>query len=580
MTTQQYIGARYVPIFGRKDEESIEWNNSKTYEPLTIVLHEGNSYTSRQFVPAGIDIKNEDFWALTGNYNAQVEQYRQDTQNAHTLAQTALTLAQTNETNLLLKADAATTYSKTDVDTKLSTKADSATTYSKTETDARIATLRPGSNILDYGVKNDGTDVTDALNSILSTGNNNLFFPDGVYAISNTLNVPQGSRITLSAGAIIRAINDMGTMISLSRVIDSTVTTVIGGNGQIDGNGRASNGIVGLGTTININGIQISNCKGIALDLSHAHAAIVNNVVIMGNGSETVAPTTVGIKTNFDSQFSNVRMWCVWKMFETRGMNLFTNIYGWAGGAYDGSVGFDNYDNNEIDIRGENIYVDCFLTAIHSTSFAHVSIDNFIPMFNNPTGTPATIYDVPVDSAIDIRGGMECYSSNPFTLLKRPLQRINNLGFIDDIYTLKSNLTDFENYCSTRNSSLINKFIQLSYADITIPPNKCIKLYKQQTAISKAAFYNTYGDLREEIVVAEWGVASHSGNTPSSTVVFMKKKVDDGLELYLANTGTTDFMLSPTYIKLENVGYSGKGYGVKFDANSLQPIDSNTMTNI
>lgn len=579
MTTHQYIGARYVPIFGRKDEESIEWDNSNSYEPLTVVLHEGNSYTSRQFVPVGIDIKNEDFWALTGNYNAQVEQYRQDTQNAHTLAQNALTLAQTNETNILLKADSATTYSKTDVDTKLATKADSATTYSKTETDERIESLRPVSNILDYGVKNDGqTDVTDALNAILSTGHSNLFFPDGVYAISNTLNVPQGSRITLSSGAIIRATNEMGTMIALSRVIDSTVSTVIGGNGQIDGNGHATMGIVGTGTTINIDGIQISNCKGIALDLSHAHAAIVNNIVIVGNGSETVAPTTVGIKTNFDSQFSNIRMWCVLKMFETRGMNLFTNIYGWAGGAYDGSVGFDNYDNNEVDIRGENIYVDCFLTAIHSSSFAHVSIDNFIPMFNNPAGSTGTIYDVPVDSSIDIRGGLECYSSNPFTLLRRPLQRINNLGFIDDIYTLKSNLTDFNNYCSTRNSSLINKFVQLSYSDITIPPNKCIKIYKQQTAISKATFYNTYGDLRKEIVVADWGVASHSGNTPSN-VAIMKKKVGNGLELYLANTGTTDFTLAPTYIKLENVGYSGQGYGFKFDANSLLPVDS-AMTNI
>lgn len=560
MTTQQYIGARYVPIFGRKDEESIEWDNSKPYEPLTIVLHEGNSYTSRQFVPVGIDIKNEDFWALTGNYNAQVEQYRQDTQNAHALAQNALTLAQTNEANILLKAD-------------------SATTYSKTETDARIESLRPVANVLDYGVKNDGqTDVTDALNSILSTGHSTLFFPDGVYAISDTLNVPAGSRITLSAGAIIRATADMGTMLALNRVIDSSVSTVIGGNGQIDGNGLASNGIVGLGTTINIDGIQISKCNGIALDLSHAHAAIVKNVVIVGNGSETVAPTTVGIKTNFDSQFSDIRMWYVFKMFETRGMNLFTNIYGWAGGAYDGSVGFDNYDGNEIDIRGENIYVDCFLTAIHSSFFAHISIDNFIPMFNNPEGSTGTIYDVPADSAIDIRGGIECYSNNPFTLLKRPLKRINNLGFIDDIYTLKSNLTDFNDYCSTRNSSLINKFVQLSFSDITIPPNKCIKVYKQQSAISKAAFYNTYGDLRKEIIVAEWGVASHSGDTPSG-VAFLKKKVDDGIELYLANTGTKDFTLSPTYIKLENVGYSGKGSGFKFDANSLLPVDS-TMTNI
>ena len=72
MATNQYTGARYVPIFA----EPSEWNSTRTYEPLTIVLHEGNSFTSKQFVPAGIDITNEKFWAETGNYNGQVEQYR------------------------------------------------------------------------------------------------------------------------------------------------------------------------------------------------------------------------------------------------------------------------------------------------------------------------------------------------------------------------------------------------------------------------------------------------------------------------------------------------------------------------
>lgn len=76
--TRQYIGARYVPIFGRKGEESIVWDNSKPYEPLTIVLYQGNSYTSRQYVPTGVDITNVEYWAETGNYNAQVEQYRQE----------------------------------------------------------------------------------------------------------------------------------------------------------------------------------------------------------------------------------------------------------------------------------------------------------------------------------------------------------------------------------------------------------------------------------------------------------------------------------------------------------------------
>ena len=76
MAVKQYIGARYVPIFANP----LNWNKSNTYEPLTIVYHEGNSYTSRQSVPTGIDINNEDYWALTGNYNAQIEQYRTEVQ--------------------------------------------------------------------------------------------------------------------------------------------------------------------------------------------------------------------------------------------------------------------------------------------------------------------------------------------------------------------------------------------------------------------------------------------------------------------------------------------------------------------
>lgn len=70
----QYTGSRYVPIFA----DPAEWNSTRTYEPLTIVLNEGNSYTSRQFVPVGVELTNTDYWLETGNYNAQVEQYRQD----------------------------------------------------------------------------------------------------------------------------------------------------------------------------------------------------------------------------------------------------------------------------------------------------------------------------------------------------------------------------------------------------------------------------------------------------------------------------------------------------------------------
>ena len=105
---RQYVGARYVPVFA----DPLEWSDTIGYEPLTVVLHEGNSYTSRQSVPVGIDIDNAMYWAETGNYNAQIEAYHQEalaydgriTANANAIA--AETQARINGDNeLALRID-------------------------------------------------------------------------------------------------------------------------------------------------------------------------------------------------------------------------------------------------------------------------------------------------------------------------------------------------------------------------------------------------------------------------------------------------------------------------------------------
>lgn len=71
LINRQYVGARYVPkIMG-------EWNKALQYEALSVVTYLGNSFTSKVPVPANIDIHNETYWVNTGNYNAQVEAYRQ-----------------------------------------------------------------------------------------------------------------------------------------------------------------------------------------------------------------------------------------------------------------------------------------------------------------------------------------------------------------------------------------------------------------------------------------------------------------------------------------------------------------------
>ena len=70
-----YVGHRYVPkIFG-------EWDKKNEYEGLSIVTYQGGSFTSKKYVPVGIDILNDDYWVATGNYNAQIEYYRKEVQD-------------------------------------------------------------------------------------------------------------------------------------------------------------------------------------------------------------------------------------------------------------------------------------------------------------------------------------------------------------------------------------------------------------------------------------------------------------------------------------------------------------------
>lgn len=62
-----YTGARYVPLIMG------QWDSTKNYEPLSIVINQGNSYTSAQYVPAGVPLQNNGpYWFLTGNFNGQI----------------------------------------------------------------------------------------------------------------------------------------------------------------------------------------------------------------------------------------------------------------------------------------------------------------------------------------------------------------------------------------------------------------------------------------------------------------------------------------------------------------------------
>lgn len=70
--TSMYIGARYVPIFA----DPVEWDDEREYEPLTIVVHNGDCYTSKCYVPKGAQLPpypegQTKYWVKTSDYNYQ-----------------------------------------------------------------------------------------------------------------------------------------------------------------------------------------------------------------------------------------------------------------------------------------------------------------------------------------------------------------------------------------------------------------------------------------------------------------------------------------------------------------------------
>lgn len=94
-----YKGARYVPKF--TDKPDGQWDNTIAYEPLTIVLYQGNSYTSRWFVPVGADINDTTYWLPTGNFNAQLESILQKLSELETTRYTLVFPSVPNTTNPL-----------------------------------------------------------------------------------------------------------------------------------------------------------------------------------------------------------------------------------------------------------------------------------------------------------------------------------------------------------------------------------------------------------------------------------------------------------------------------------------------
>ena len=184
-----YVGHRYVPkIFG-------EWDKTNIYEPLSIVQYQGNSFTSRQFVPSGVELTNEEYWVSTGNYNAQVEQYRQEVRNLET------EIDKFNNLNDEV-VDAR------NGDSTLSARLD------KEHQEVTTKLTRIEYNTSDFGVVGDGVN-------------------DDALALQEAINTSKNSKLTFEKNSVVKISSKMDINLDSNVEIDGNGSTLI-----LDGDGR------------------------------------------------------------------------------------------------------------------------------------------------------------------------------------------------------------------------------------------------------------------------------------------------------------------------------------------------------
>ena len=106
MGIRNYVGARYVPKFA----DPVEWQANTYYEAMVIVTYNNSSYTSKVPVPptVGNPAENSKYWALTGNYNAQLQYVSNslashvgNTSNPHNVTAEQLGVAKTNIVDMI-----------------------------------------------------------------------------------------------------------------------------------------------------------------------------------------------------------------------------------------------------------------------------------------------------------------------------------------------------------------------------------------------------------------------------------------------------------------------------------------------
>lgn len=416
----QYIGSRYVPIFGRKGESSIEWDNKAPYEPLSIVLHEGNSYTSKQYVPTGIDISNETYWAVTGNYNAQVELYRRETAQAQATAEKAQKTADTNTTkitNLTTKYDGY--FNNMGVDSNasaLEVKNHLDTAYNKSASNQHLLTAMNVTNdltagnfkainvVTDLGVDNTGAkDCASILQSAADFSDKYYFyFPAGTYVINSEIVLKRDTkypwRVECANGAYFTTTtsDSFKAFFTFSETISKNETPVFPFEGEEYFYGGTFNckSIVESAIRLEryhstVQNVLVYNAKTVGL-----FGGFINNFInctILERDMKTSDVT--GIECSYDSYISGCKIfWC--KTGIKCGGN--TRIIGnniWSGMRSDSTTGVEiSKNSNHVTVL--NNYFDTLNLAVNvmTTTNCNGEITNNLMFYSGTKGYNDLLY--------------------------------------------------------------------------------------------------------------------------------------------------------------------------------------------
>lgn len=330
MAVTQYIGSRYVPLFA----DPIEWSNQNTYEPLTIVLHEGNSYTSKQAVPKDIDIDNEEFWAETGNYNAQVELYRQETRAV------ATALVETNSDVDAIEAIIPTsefgqTTVKGYVDEGLSTVSQDVTSAIEAVNE-QIDTLS-GKMFVKADVRNHGAleDVSTndwaAIFAEIAAEGKVIYFPPGDWDLNGGVTIPQGIDCVCGSGARLFSSTPCNYLVRVSR----TFTAIDGLT--FDGLGRVNKLLLSEGVTEGNKLSPIIGCR--FLNIGTGNYGIYNEYIglhVVGctfnttyGGDQTSVYGGICIQSHTDNLITSCKFFRFDYALVAMGVNV-SNCYFWA----------------------------------------------------------------------------------------------------------------------------------------------------------------------------------------------------------------------------------------------------------